>query len=122
MKLGHFAKVGSMLHVTAKYEPSPFNEEQLELNIIGLQLLQDVKEQRLKKMVLKTSINAINDALINRLIDLARKHPGKYPLVLQVSDAEEVDIKLASPQLSVSSDAEVLKAFDKEAGCDLVLV
>lgn len=121
MKLGHFAKVGSMLYVTAKYESSPFNPEQLELNIIGLQLLQDVKEQRLKKMVLKTSINAINDELIKRLVDLAKKYPGKYPLELEVTDAEEVAIKLASPQLTVAAESEVFKAFDKEADCDLVL-
>jgi len=75
----------------------------------------------LKKMVLKTSINAINDQLIKRLVDLAKKYPGKYPLVLEVMDAEDVGIKLTSPQLLIAAESEVLKAFDKEADCDLVL-
>ncbi|HZG01748.1 MAG TPA: hypothetical protein VEY71_12135, partial [Chitinophagales bacterium] len=122
MRMGHFAKVGSMLHVTAQYQPSPFNEEQMELNITGLQLLQDVKDQRLKKMVLKTTINAVNDELIKRLINLAQKFPGKYPLILEVSDAQDVGIKLTSQQLHVAADAEVLKAFEQEEGCDLVLL
>ena len=79
-----------------------------------MDLLSEVKEQLIEKITVTIPLNVLNEALVNKLDAIVKKHPGSAELFFKVVDEESrMDLDLVARPVKVSVDNELV-TFLKE--------
>ncbi|MDR3261876.1 MAG: DNA polymerase III subunit alpha [Tannerella sp.] len=100
IEYGRYGKPGMYLLIKAAIQPRQWKESELEFKIKSIQLLQDVKEELVKKIDISLSINELDDQTINELSVFIKNNPGKTQLHFKVMDGDhQVFLNLFSRSL-----------------------
>ncbi len=113
LKFKHFMETGAFLYCTAQVRPRFRDSEQLELKVQQIELLQDIRNRKLKALRLRMQLNDVQKQNIDRLKALLDQFPGDIPLQLQVVDWEgEISTQLKSQQGGVEPTNALFKALE----------
>jgi len=104
LKLKHFLIEGTSLLVKAKVISRNNNyRDQLDVKINDITLLSEALEKLTNEIILKVSLNALNEDMVDKFTELTKKEHGKCHLKFQVSDEENnVSVELPSQKITVN--------------------
>ena len=109
-----YLQEGNFLFIKAKVQNSQWRPNEPELKITSMDLLSEVKEQLIEKITVTIPLNVLNEALVNKLDAIVKKHPGSAELFFKVVDEESrMDLDLVARPVKVSVDNELV-TFLKE--------
>jgi DNA polymerase-3 subunit alpha len=106
---------GNTLYISAKIQPRPFGENRdLEVKINSICYLADIKQQKVKSLALKISIDDLTDKLIAEVESMAEMHKGNTELEFVIWDpATKVWIRMFSRNFKVEIDDSFLSKLEK---------
>ncbi len=103
----NYLVVGMFLFIRGKCQPRMWNPGELEFKVASIELLPDVKDEKIEKLTISASLSAINDELIMELASLIKSSPGKVELFFKIKDEDGqmmVDMKSKEHRVSVQKD------------------
>ncbi len=90
LKNQHMLQVGTFVYITGHVVERYKKADTWELRPRKLSLLSEIRERMSKSLQLHLSVQQVNGDLANRLEKILAQHPGKCPLMLHLTDPEEV--------------------------------
>lgn len=96
---GYFA-VGNSVYVSAKVTPRRWGEGDLDLHILKVDWLSDVKDKKIQSITIKADIAALNQSLIADILDLVQSNQGESALNFHIVDNETASYVTLSSHLS----------------------
>ncbi|MES2389805.1 MAG: DNA polymerase III subunit alpha [Bacteroidota bacterium] len=99
---------GSMLRISGTMMPSFRDKEKLEFKISKVELLSELRE-KLKSIMLSINLENLTPFMIERLQEVAQKHPGKCYMRFQLYDSEKKTfVKVSSLGFRINPSNEFL--------------
>ena len=115
MKFKHFLTPGAFIAIKGKIEVPPRRKD-LELNIMTIEMLQNLREQRANSIHLRINSKAIDQILISDLNKTLLAHEGNCTVHFSIYDElDEMEIKMPSRSIKVDPSNQLfseLKKFD----------
>ena len=118
----YFDAPGQLVLLRGKYREKRDLPDQFELSVTSFELLEDVRQKMVRKLILKVGLPDVNDGFIKKLQAIQQTFKGNIPLLIQVDDLED-DLKISfnNQQLRVAYDDVFLKYIDRQSEMELVL-
>ncbi|NDW12279.1 DNA polymerase III subunit alpha [Bacteroides sp. 214] len=105
---------GAFLFINAKCQGRQWNPNELEIKVISIELLPDVKDKLIKKLTIGVPLEYLNKQLVNDLSTLARKSPGDAELCFRVKSPEDhTNLELVAKALKISISKEFVTFLDE---------
>ena len=101
------------LFIRAKVQPRPYNEKELELKIVSMVQLQELRDTMIKEMHVQLAIEEITQDLIRELTEKVKNSSGTTLLHLNLYDRDaKVGLNLYSKSYKVSVTSELVSYLD----------
>lgn len=108
-----FMEQGYFVFIRGRIQNRWQKENDFELKIQSIEMLNDVRDRYLNKIILTTTLEQLNKPLLTYLQSLPKDHPGNCNLNMEVLDqTENNSIKLLSTKIKFSPQNTVLKELD----------
>ena len=105
---------GNFLFVKARCQNSSWKPGELQLKVVSMDLLSEVKERLIGKLTVMIPLSVLNTALVDQLDAIIKGNPGNAELFFKVVDEENrMDLDLVARPVRVSVDKELV-SFLKE--------
>ncbi len=111
LKLRHFLVEGNFVLIKAKVQNRYNSQDLLETKINYMGLLAETIERNTHEMTIIINTLELNEQKINEIFELIKKHSGKVPFRVKLSDPEEqksVELKSRKTQINPSTLAKSL--------------
>ncbi len=104
-----YMKVGCFLFVHAKVQPKQWKKEEFELKINKIELLPDVKDEKIERITITANLDDLNDAMINELSSLINGRPGNAELCFLVKDSKDsIQVNMVSKTMKISVQKDLI--------------
>lgn len=109
-----YGRLGLYVFVKARVQGRRFNENQLELKIISIQLLPDVKDQVIEKITITLPIHEMNAQMIEELSTLTKNNVGNSLLYFEIVDGERnMKVELFARGLKINIRKELIDYLEE---------
>ena len=111
--------VGYFLYLEAEVRPRRYREGELELVILSVRFLSDVKETIIHQLTVTVELVMLSRAVIDGLSDILSRHPGKATLAFEVRRSDkpmQAQLRSASHRIEVTE--EILDFIRSQPGLD----
>jgi len=115
MKFKLYLQAGTLLFVKGRAAARTWgrDEGQMEFKIITMDLLSDVREKHIHKLIVKLDAERVTDNLARELGQLIKASPGKCKVVFSVKSHEEnIMVEAPSKGLTVAVTEQLVRALD----------
>jgi DNA polymerase-3 subunit alpha len=105
LKMKHFLIPGSYIMVKARVGYRFNSEDQLEVKIMGMNLLPETIDKFTSSITLKLSNTEVDEGIIQKVQKLMKANPGKCEVKFRITDPEEntsVELKAKNNRVSAS--------------------
>ena len=121
LKYKAFFTPGYFLHVKGKVQDRYKQEGNLEFKITGIQLLTDLRRQKIKQLTINIPLSRLDESLINEMFQCINKFNDASNATCNVRfllvDSEEgLDLTLPARKLRVDPSNELITALEKFQG------
>lgn len=114
INFGKYGRPGLYVFVKGRVQGRRFNENQLELKIISIQLLPDVKDNIIEKITITLPIHEMNATMIQELSILTKNNPGNSLLYFEVIDGEKnMKVELFARSLKINIRKELIDYLEQ---------
>jgi DNA polymerase-3 subunit alpha len=120
LRFKHLLVNGNMLYVEGRNKVNQYNQA-VEFTYQNISLLQDMRNNLCKGITLRTDVNSINDNMISRLDDLLKKHPGIFPVSVEIRDISDTYLIMSSNEHRVSLDDAFIHACQNFSEFEILL-
>ncbi|MCC8147242.1 MAG: DNA polymerase III subunit alpha [Bacteroidales bacterium] len=97
IEFGKYGRVNMYLFFRAMYAPSQYDPNRMNLKIISIQPLNEIKDNVIKKITISLPLYKLDETLIAELSSLIKNHPGNSSLFFKIMDTEkQLSLSLAS--------------------------
>ena len=103
----NFFMEGMFLFMRGKCQPRQWKQEEWEVKINTIELLPEVKDNLIEKLIIKVPLSAVNEEMITEISSLAKSNPGKTKLYFYVRDEDGqmyVNLFSRSVEIAVRKD------------------
>lgn len=109
-----YGRLGLYVYVKARVQGRRFNENQLELKIISIQLLPDVKDQVIEKITITLPIHEMNAQMVEELSTLTKNNVGNSLLYFEIVDGERnMKVELFARGLKINIRKELIDYLEE---------
>ena len=109
-----YGRLGLYVFVKARVQGRRFNENQLELKIVSIQLLPDVKDQVIEKITITLPIHEMNAQMVEELSTLTKNNVGNSLLYFEVVDGERnMKVELFARGLKINIRKELIDYLEE---------
>ncbi len=99
----NYLAVGMFLFIKAKCQPRQWKPDELDLKVTGIELLPDVKDEKIEKITIAAPLDDLNEELITELATLIKNNPGKAELYFRVKDGDgQMSVNMMSRSMKIS--------------------
>jgi len=116
LKLKHFLVMGAFVLVRGKVQPKRWSKtNELEFRITGIELLNELREKRTKKVLLELRADDITDELLEALNPLLNKtaNASTCPVEFRVVDpVKKLSIRMPSRSMKIDISNDCIKQLD----------
>ena len=99
----NYLAVGMFLFIKAKCQPRQWKPDELDLKVTGIELLPDVKDEKIEKITIAAPLDDLNEELITELATLIKNNPGKAELYFKVKDGDgQMSVNMMSRSMKIS--------------------
>ncbi|MBC8464135.1 MAG: DNA polymerase III subunit alpha, partial [Bacteroidetes bacterium] len=94
---------GWFLFAQCRVQSRRWKEDELEMKLVSVELLSEIKEKALRSVVLTVQAKDVNELLLERIEDLSEEYKGKHHLKFVVEDPREgYKVELRSKKFKVN--------------------
>ena len=87
-------------------------ENELELKLVNLDLLSEIKEKNLRSLYINLDVDELNHQLVDEIISLSEKYPGRHNLKFMITDfSQGYKVPLRSKKYKISLDQNYILAL-----------
>lgn len=109
-----YGRLGLYVYVKARVQGRRFNENQLELKIISIQLLPDVKDNVIEKITITLPIHEMNAQMVEELSTLTKNNVGNSLLYFEIVDGERnMKVELFARGLKINIRKELIDYLEE---------
>jgi DNA polymerase-3 subunit alpha len=121
LKIKHFLEKGSILYFNWKTKTSYRNPEELELDILSMGLLSDLKD-RYTQITLTISEPHVNTFFVDQLTSIIKQNPGKCKVKIRIQSPDPtLSIQLISSSFKVDANPDFVRELEKLVGNNYLL-
>lgn len=114
--------VGYFLYIEAEVRPRKYKETELELGILSIRLLPEVKDTLIHQLTVIIELSALSESLILDLSDMMKANPGKVALNFEVhTSGQSMKAKLGSRSSRVNVTDDMISYINNQPGLDFRL-
>jgi DNA polymerase-3 subunit alpha len=114
INFGKYGRPGLYVFVKGRVQPRRFNENQFELKINSIQLLPDVKDHIIEKIVITLPLHEMNNQMIEELSTLTKNNIGNSLLYFEVVDGERnMKVELFSRGIKIDIRKELIDYLEE---------
>lgn len=112
LKYKHFVNPGTFVAIKGRIEIPPRRSE-LEFTVNGIELLQNLREQKASRLDLKVSTKSLDQRMVNDLSKVFEENAGNCPVQFMVYDPlDKIEVKMPSKSIKVELSNKLLKELD----------
>nr|WP_297169544.1 DNA polymerase III subunit alpha [uncultured Dysgonomonas sp.] len=109
-----YGRLGLYVYVKARVQGRRFNENQLELKIVSIQLLPDVKDNVIEKITITLPIHEMNAQMVEELSTLTKNNVGNSLLYFEIVDGERnMKVELFARGLKINIRKELIDYLEE---------
>ena len=121
LKIKHFLEKGSILYFNWKTKTSYRNPEELELDILSMGLLSDLKD-RYTQITLTIYEPHVNTFFVDQLTSIIKENPGKCKVKIRIQSPDPtLSIQLISSNFKVDANPDFVRELEKLVGNNYLL-
>ena len=96
---------GWFLYLQCRVQERKWGDGELEMKLVGVELLSEIKEKTLRSVSVSLAIDDLNTDVIESIISLSEQFPGKHNLKFIVTDYDEgYQVPLRSRKFKINLD------------------
>jgi len=101
LKMKHFLENQTFVHVRARVQER-YGSNHLEVRVKSMSLLTELADKSLSDLMLFLPVTEVNERMVTRLLDVARRHKGKSKLKIALFDrVENATVEMLSRKIRV---------------------
>ena len=109
INFGKYGRPGLYVYLKGRIQEGRFDPNRLELKILSIQLLPDVKDKLIEKITITLPLHDMNTQMVEELSTLTKNNPGNSLLYFQVVDGERnMKVDLFSRSLKIEIKQELI--------------
>lgn len=118
-----YGREGQFIFVRGEFRPRYGKESEYMFNVLGMMLLEEVREKFLKGLEIRLTPGQLETLDIAALHDVIRRFPGSQKLRIRFSDpAEAMEAEAALRRGGVNPGEDFLEALTRETGLEAVFI
>ena len=119
-KYKSYMNEGWFLYLDCRVQERKWQNNELELKIVSLELLSEIKEKTMRSINLKIDIQNISDKLLDNIFNLISKNEGKHKLKFCILDFQEsYNLNFRSKKFKISLNKEFINSLKEMPELDL---
>ena len=96
---------GWFLYAQCRVQERKWGDGELEMKLVGVELLSEIKEKALRSVNVSLTIDDLNTEVIESIISLSKQFPGKHNLKFIITDYDEgYQVPLRSRKFKINLD------------------
>ena len=97
VNFGRYARIGLSVYITARVQAKRYREDELEVKIVSINLLSEIKDKLVTKITLQIPLSELDDTAVAELSALVKNNSGNALLYFQIIGEEShMNIQLFS--------------------------
>ena len=88
MNFGRYARIGLSVYITGRVQPKRFRPEELEVKLLTVSLLSEVKDKLVSKITLQLPLTELDNTTVAELSALIKNNSGNSLLYFQIIGEE----------------------------------
>ena len=97
VNFGRYARIGLSVYITARVQAKRYREDELEVKIVSIHLLSEIKDKLVTKITLQIPLSELDDTAVAELSALVKNNSGNALLYFQIIGEEShMNIQLFS--------------------------
>jgi DNA polymerase-3 subunit alpha len=114
LRYKHLLNPDSVLYVRGKYQPKWNDNNNYELRVTEIRLLDEVRNEKVKGIVINLPIQILTEQFINELDNVCQRHGGDQILSVNILDvAEKIKLNLVSITRKIHADSLFVNALER---------
>ena len=105
---------GTFVYIHAKCQPKLYKKDELELKVSNIELLPDVKDTIIEKIVVEIPLLELNSLLITEIEDQIKENHGKAELFFKITDGK-MSLDLHSKCYKVNVGNQLLSFLEEKS-------
>ncbi|NDW08605.1 DNA polymerase III subunit alpha [Dysgonomonas sp. 520] len=104
-----YGKEGLYVYIKGRVQGRRFDASQYELKILSIQLLPDVKDKLIEKIVITLPLHELNNQIVDELSTLTKNNTGSTLLYFKIVDGERnMKVELFARNYKINVDKEII--------------
>ena len=116
LKWQHFFVEGTALYITAKLQGRRYDPNALDLVILDIQLLSEVRDTLVKRIVIDVPVDQLDVPMVESLAEIVRENPGNTELCFNINAAEDLSVNLRSASVHLNVNSRLLDFIESYEG------
>jgi DNA polymerase III subunit alpha len=113
LKFRHLMVIGNFLFVKARVQERWMQQDNLEVKVLAMQLLSDVREKMVKNITIDIALEEISGNFMNNFLEVIKLNPGNCNVRFNVIERKEnLKVEMNSRKYKVAPHNEFLKELE----------
>ncbi len=114
INFGKYGRKGLYIYVKGRVQPRRYDQNQFELKILSIQLLPDVKDKLIEKIIITLPLHELNNQMIEELSTLIKDNEGNTLLYFEVVDGERnMKVELFARRMKIDIKRELIDYLEE---------
>lgn len=110
---------GMFLFIRAKCQPRQWKPDELDIKVLAIELLPDVKDKMIEKLTIAIPLASLNQELIAELTTLTKDNLGNTELFFKVQDSDgQMSVDMISRSLKISVKKDLISFLKHQPDLD----
>ncbi len=115
---GHYFYEGALLYVTANITHRRYNDKILDLNVLQVDLLSDVKDKLIHKITVNIPLDHLTEDFVSDFAEIVNESPGEAELYFNVHAPNNLNVKFFSRKVKLNVTKKLINYLDSNPEID----
>ena len=116
LKWQHFFVEGTGLYITAKMQARRYDPKAVDLVILDIQLLSEVRDTLVKRIVIDVPVDRLEVPMVESLAEIVKENPGNTELYFNINATEDLSVNLRSASVHLNVNRRLLDFIESYEG------
>ena len=112
----NFFTEGTSLFIRLKFEPNRFRPGVFNMNIKGVELMSEMRENAVRKITLDVPLDVLTSQMVADLAEIVKENPGKTDLVFNIHTSDNNKVSLMARRVKLNVNGQLLLYLQEHDG------
>ena len=112
----NFFTEGTSLFIRLKFEPNRFRPDVFNMNIKGVELMSEMRENAVRKITLDVPLDVLTSQMVADLAEIVKENPGKTDLVFNIHTSDNNKVSLMARRVKLNVNGQLLLYLQEHDG------